>query len=641
MDNTAALRSHIDLNSLGQGIDASKKPAWRSIYNSRLMSAESAVSPIRSGQCVFVGSNGAEPQTLVEALTARNDTLADMEIVHILTLGVAPYSDARFTDQFRHNAFFIGANVREAVNSCRADYTPIFLSEIPALIRSGQKKLDVALVMVSPPDEHGYCSLGISVDVVRAAVDCADYVVAEVNPNMPRTHGDSFLHVAQIGAFVESSRSLLELAPPTQSETVQRIARHIADLIEDGSTLQVGIGAIPDAVLANLTDKHDLGIHTEMFSDGIMALIDSGAITGKRKSLHRGKVVATFCMGSRALYNYVDNNPVFAFYPTEYVNDPFVVAQNDKMVSINAAIEIDLTGQVCSDSLGTQFYSGIGGQVDFVRGAARSREGKAIIAFPSTASPRNGATYSRIVPTLKQGAGVVTSRGDVHYVVTEWGTAYLHGKSIRERALALIRISHPDFRRELLAAARERCLVQADQTDTALATRYPEEFEQRVALSEGTPVLLRPIRPGDEELLREFHYQLSEETILHRYGYLHSNLPHNERLKLVNVDYENTMAVVAIKQCSGREEMLGVVRYTLDERTRLAEFALIVRDDWQGKHVGTALLDKIIEVASIKGLAGLVATVHSNNIAMIDLLLSQNFTVLETRDNTIRLVLRR
>ncbi len=558
------------------------------------MSACCAVAPIRSGERVFIGSNGAEPQTLVEALTARSDTLADLEIVHILTLGVAPYSDARFANQFRHNAFFIGANVREAVNTCRADYTPIFLSEIPALIRSGQEKIDIALVMVSPPDEHGYCSLGISVDVVRAAVDCAKYVVAEVNPNMPRTLGDSFLHVSEIGAFVESDRPMLELAPPAQSETVQRIARHIADMIEDGSTLQVGIGAIPDAVLANLTDKRDLGVHTEMFSDGIMALIDSGAITGKRKSLHRGKVVATFCMGTRALYDYVDNNPIFAFYPTEYVNDPFVIAQNDKMISINAAIEIDLTGQVCSDSLGTQFYSGIGGQVDFVRGAARSREGKAIIAFPSTATLHDGTKVSRIVSILKPGAGVVTSRGDVQYVVTEWGSAYLHGKCIRARALALIRIAHPDFRGELLAAARERCLVQADETDAAFTKHYPEEFEQRAELPNGTPVLLRPIRPGDEELLREFHYQLSDETIFHRYGYLQSNLPHSERLKLVNVDYETALAIVATRQCVGREEMLGVVRYNVDERTHLGEIGLIVRDDWQGKRLGTMLIKKLI-----------------------------------------------
>ena len=603
------------------------------------MSADSAVAPIRSGQRVLIGSNGAEPQSLVEALIARDASLADIEIVHILTLGTAPYSDARFANQFRHNAFFIGGNVREAVNACRADYTPVFLSEIPALIRSGQERIDVALVMVSPPDEHGYCSLGISVDVVRAAVDCAKYVVAEVNLNMPRTHGDSFLHVSQIAALVESNRALLELAPPAQNKTVQRIARHIADLIEDGSTLQVGIGAIPDAVLSNLTDKRDLGVHTEMFSDGIMGLIDGGVINGKRKTVHPGKVVASFCVGTRALYNYVDNNPIFAFYPTEYVNDPFIIAQNDKMVSINAAIEIDLTGQVCSDSLGTQFYSGIGGQVDFVRGAARSRGGKAIIAFPSTATLRDGTVVSRIVSTLKPGAGVVTSRGDIHYVVTEWGSAYLHGKSIRERTLALIRIAHPDFRHTLLAEAKDRHLVQADQTDIAVTTRYPEEYEHRTALPDGTPVLLRPIRAADEELLREFHYQLSEETILHRYGYLHKNLPHSERLKLVNVDYEQAMAIVAIQQCGPREEMLGVARYTVDERTNQAEIGLTVRDDWQGKRLGTMLLEKLTDIAITKRLAGLFAYVLADNVGMIDLLLRHKFTVTENQDNSIRLTM--
>lgn len=432
---------------------------WRQHYKERTVTASEAVRALRSGDRIFIGSNAAEPQTLVNALTVAADHVDHAEIVHIMTMGTAPYSEAKFAKRFRHNAFFIGANVREAVNDCRADYTPIFLSEIPALFRNGQIPLNHALVMVSPPDAHGYCSLGVSVDVVKAAVESAPYIIAEVNRQMPRTLGDSFIHVSRIDSFVESDCPLLELRAQVQTDVARRLGSNVADLIDDGATLQMGIGGIPDAVLDCLVTKHDLGIHTEMFSDGVMKLVEAGVVTGRRKSLRFGKIVASFCMGTRALYDFVDNNPSIEFLPTEYVNDPFIIARNDNMVAINGAIEVDLTGQVCSDSIGERFYSGIGGQVDFMRGAARSRGGKPIMVLPSTAGLRSGTTVSRIVATLKPGAGVVTSRGDVHYVVTEWGSAYLHGKSIRERALSLIRIAHPTFREELLKAARLRHLI--------------------------------------------------------------------------------------------------------------------------------------------------------------------------------------
>jgi acyl-CoA hydrolase len=434
---------------------------WQEHYNTHTMSAAEAVENIMSGERIFVGSNAAQPQALVDALTESTTNPGHNEIVHIMTLGAAPSANSAFRDKFRHNAFFIGANVRDAVNECRADYTPMFLSEIPALFRTGAVPLGCALIMVSPPDSHGYCSFGVSVDVVKAAAESARIVIAEVNQQMPRTLGDSFIHVSQIDAFVETNRPLVELTPPTQTDATRKIGKHIADLIEDGSTLQMGIGAIPDAVLDCLTGKRDLGIHTEMFSDGILKLVETGVITGRSKSLRAGKIVTTFCMGTRKLYDFIDNNPGISFLPTEYVNDPFIIARNDKMVAINAGIEVDLTGQVCADSIGEKFYSGIGGQVDFMRGAARSKGGKPIMALPSVATPRNGPAVSRIVPTLKPGAGVVTSRGDVHYVVTEFGVAYLHGKSIRERAISLIQIAHPDFRPELVAAARERKLIPA------------------------------------------------------------------------------------------------------------------------------------------------------------------------------------
>lgn len=353
----------------------------------------------------------------------------------------------------------MGNNVREAVNECRADYTPIFLSEIPDLFRIGRFPLDVALIMVSPPDKHGYCSLGISVDVVKSAVETAGLVLAEVNWNMPRTSGDSFVHVSRIRAFVETDSPLQQLPPPTQTDTTRAIGRNVAGLISNGSTLQLGIGAIPDAVLACLMEKQDLGIHTEMFSDGLLPLVEGGVVNGRKKTLYPGKIVASFCMGTQALYDFVDNNPSVEFHPTEFVNDPFVIARNAQMVAINSAIEVDLTGQVCADSIGERFYSGIGGQVDFLRGAARSIDGNPIIALPATAALGDGNRIARIAATLKSGAGIVTSRGDVHYVVTEWGAAYPHGKSVRERALALIEIAHTDFREELRTSAQKRHLI--------------------------------------------------------------------------------------------------------------------------------------------------------------------------------------
>jgi acetyl-CoA hydrolase len=423
---------------------------WMKNYVEKRCTADEALSIVRNRETIYIHPGCAEPEKLVHALVKRAPEVENVRVIHLLTAGNADYVKPEMAGHFRHIAFFAGANVREAINSGRADFIPIFLGEIEPLIANRAIDIDIALIHVSPPDEHGFCSFGVGVDATKTAAENARTVIAQINPNMPRTLGDSFIHLNQIHYIVEVDDPILEHKQGEISETANQIAKHIAELIEDGSTLQLGIGEIPDAVLYYMKEKRDLGIHTEMVSDGVIELIEKGIINNSKKTLHRGKVILGFVLGTKALYDFIDNNPLFEFHPSQYTNDPFIISQNDKQVAINSAIEVDLSGQVCADSIGYNFYSGIGGQVDFIRGAARSEGGKPIIALPSTA--RNGSV-SRIVPHLKEGAGVVTSRGDVHYVVTEFGVAYLHGKTIAERCKALIDIAHPDFREELTCAS--------------------------------------------------------------------------------------------------------------------------------------------------------------------------------------------
>jgi len=426
-------------------------------YNSKIVTAEQAVSLIKSGDKVMMHSNCAIPMRLADAMVARKESLENVEILHVLAVGDLPYLKPGMEKHFRHRSFFMGANARQAVNEGRADFTPIYLFEYPKLYSRGLLKPNVALLHLSPPDEHGFCSFGVEVGITKTGSEKADIIIAQINKNMPRTLGDSFIHINRINYIVECDEEIMELPQagkdltPAQNDVFTKIGMNIADLIDDGSTLQMGIGFIPDSVLKFLGSKKDLGIHSEMFSDGIIPLVESGVFTNAKKVIHPGKIIAGFVLGTRKLYSFIDNNPMIEFHPQEYVNDPFVISQNPNMVAINAAIEVDITGQVCSDSIGTKFFSGFGGQVDFIRGAARSEGGKPIIALPSTAKDD---TISRIVMTLKPGAGVVTNRADVHYVVTEYGVAMLFGKSIRERAKALISIAHPKFRDEMTSFAK-------------------------------------------------------------------------------------------------------------------------------------------------------------------------------------------
>lgn len=422
---------------------------WSTLYEERRCTAEQAVQDIQSNNRVFLTGNCSVPTSLLNALLCC--AVHNIEVIQVLTLGDDKYVQPEMHEQIHVNTMFISDNVRKAVHEGRADYTPIFLSEVPKLFRT-EMSLDIALIHVSPPDEHGFCSFGVEVGVTKTAAEVAKIVIAEVNPQMPRTLGDSFIHVSKLSHIVEVDRPLPEIKVGAPSSVQRAIALNVATLIEDGSTIQTGIGGIPDAVLQYLGDARNLGIHTELFSDGVIDLVERGVINNEAKTFHPGKMIAGFVLGTKRLYDFIHDNPIVELHPTEYVNDPFLIAHNDRMVAINSAIEVDLTGQVCADSIGHKFYSGPGGQVDFVRGAARSKGGKPIIALPSTAKDD---AISRIVPMLQPGAGVVTSRNDVHYVVTEYGVAYLHGKTIRERTQALINIAHPKFREELSCKAHE------------------------------------------------------------------------------------------------------------------------------------------------------------------------------------------
>ncbi len=590
---------------------------WRERYADKVVPAAQALRQLKPGSRVFIGSACGEPQALVRAMCEVGGGLADTELIQVLTLGVAPYTDPKYSANFRANAFFIGNSVRDSVNQAQADYTPIFLSQVPGLFRSRRVPIEVALITVSPPDEHGFCSLGVSVDITKSAVESAKVVIAQVNAHMPRALGNCFIHVSRINYLVEHDEPLLEWpVMETMDEVTQRIAGNVSRLIHDGATLQLGIGRIPDAILAVLTDRHDLGIHTEMFSDGVMKLALNGNITGKHKTQHTGKIVGSFAAGSRELFEFMDNNPMIEMHPSEYTNDPFVISRQDNMVAINSALEVDLTGQVCADSLGQQFFSGIGGHADFMRGTALARNGIPIIAMPSTASTPSGLC-SRIVPALSDGAGVVTTRGDVHYVVTEYGIAYLHGKNLRERAMSLINIAHPQFRTELLYAAKRRRIVYRNQIMPPPSKPYPAELETTVALRDGQSVLIRPIRADDESMMRDMFYSFSEKTVYLRYHGTLKAMPHNRLQVFCNVDYDTEIALIGVVGPAGKEEVVGVGRYLTEATKQSAEMAFVVRDDWQRKGLGTILFKRLVEIAQANGIRKFHAEVLAENSGML------------------------
>ena len=571
---------------------------------------------IRPGSRVFLGSGAGCPQALVRSLIAAAPGLKDIELVHVHTAGPMPWLDRALADTFTVNTFVHSPSVAEAVGEGRADYTPCFLSEIPGLFLDGILPLDAALIQVSPPDAHGYCSLGVSVDVVSAAARAARVVIAQLNPRMPRTHGQSFIHAGHIDVFLPFDEPLVSVPstpPPAEFAT---IGRYVAQLIEDGSTLRLGIGPLPEAVLAALAGHKDLGVHTEMLGDGYLPLLRSGAINNSRKSLHPGKSITSFCLGSQELYDHVHDNPHVEFHPTEYVNNPSVIARNDRMVSVTCALEIDLSGQVVADPLGHGFHSGLGGQIDFIRGATMSRSGLPIIALPSTSAD---GSVSRIVAQLREGAGVVTSRGDVHYIVTEYGVATLRGRSLRERALELIQIAHPRFRESLLRDAITSGLLPAYQRNSPHPVRDLGDLEsQRLTLADGR-YLLRPLHPSDMRRLQEFFYSHTLETIQMRYGYAITRMPRERAYDLVNVDQSRDLALAIFETQGPREIIHAVGRYYLDTDGRAAEVAFVVRETKRRCGMASALMVAILAVARKRGLDSIWGRVRKDNLPMLAL----------------------
>ena len=622
------------------GADSGQKyQREREIWPEKFAPLAAIFRNIHPGDRIFIGTGCGEPQFLLKALVdyVKNNPKAffEAEVIHVWSLGVAPYADEKFQDNFRLDSFFIGDSTRDAVNRGAADYTPIFLSQVPDLFRREITPIDVALVQTSPPDSHGYMSLGVSVDIVKAALEMAPLVIAQLNRFMPRIHGDGFISVEEVDYLVFQDEPLLEYRPAVVSDTAARIASYVARIIEDGSTIQVGYGYAPNALLSHLHKKKHLGVHTELLTDGIVELMKSGVVDNSKKSIDRGKTVASFCMGRAETYEYLDDNPSVEFKTIDYTNNPLIISKIKRMTAINSAMEIDLTGQATAESLGSTFYSGIGGQADFMRGALLAPGGKSILALPSTAI---GGKVSRIVPALSAGSGVTLTRGDVQYVVTERGIAYLQGKNIRERAMDLIAIAHPDFQPWLIEEAKRLNLIYQDQPFVpGKGGEYPEHLaiHRTTRSGQGLEILLRPVRISDEPLIKEFFYSLSDESLYSRFISARRNVPREVRQEVVAVDYSRDMVILAVveeKDGPEQETVVGVGQYSLNRDMHTADVALVVRDDFQGKGVGSELLHYLTYLAKRQGLLGFSAEVLVTNRPMMALFEGMGFEIEKRRE---------
>ncbi|MFX1283977.1 MAG: GNAT family N-acetyltransferase [Promethearchaeota archaeon] len=606
-------------------------------YPQKFASEKQIFQNIHRGDRIFISTACAEPQYLISRLASYLEShpkaFFDTEVLSWWNLGVAPYANARYQQNFRYNSFFVAAPTRKSINTGLSDYTPIFLSNTPKLFSNGLVPIDVALIQCSPPDEHEYVNLGVSVDIVKAATEKASLVIAQINSHMPRVHGDGFIHIEDIDYIIPYDEPILEYDPiPTSEEShadiASKIGNYVARLIQDGDTIQVGYGSIPDAVMANLSEKNHLGVHTELVSDGLVDLMKNGIVDNTQKTVNRGKAVASFCMGKKKTYEYIHDNPAIEFKVIDYTNDPLIIARHYKMTAINSALQIDLTGQASAESIGRTFYSGIGGQADFMRGAILAKRGKSILTLQSTAE--NG-TLSRIVPFLSEGAGVTLNRGDIHFVVTEYGIAYLHGKNIRERAMQLISIAHPRFRPELIKRAKEFNLIYKDQAFIpGKKGEYPEHLETWRTTKKGLEILLRPVKISDEPLLKDFFYDLTDQSLYRRFMSVRKDVPHTRLQEFCIIDFSQEMVVVAVLKKGEVENIVGVSQYGIDRTFHFAEVAFVVRDDHQRMGIGTELLLYLTYLAKTAGLLGFTAEVLVENRGMLHLF-EKNFPDLGKR----------
>ncbi|OGP87786.1 MAG: acetyl-CoA hydrolase [Deltaproteobacteria bacterium RBG_19FT_COMBO_43_11] len=588
-------------------------------YKNKFAAENDIFSHIHRGDRIFISTACGEPQYALRALMkyveSNPKAFAEAEVMHIWTLGIAPYDDKKYTYNFRHNSFFVGDNTRNSVNSGLADYTPVFLSEIPNLIASKRIPIDVVLIQTSLPDKNGFVSLGISVDICMAAIDNAKIIIAQINENMPRVHGDTFINIDAIDFMIHHDEPLLEYAPEIPGEIALQIGKYVSKIINDGDTIQLGYGSTPNAILNNISEKHDLGIHTELLTDSMVELIQRGVINNSRKNIDKGKTIASFCMGTTKTYRFIDDNPMIEFRGIDYTNDPRIICTIENMTAINAALQIDLTGQATAESIGKQFYSGIGGSADFMRGAVLAPGGKTILVIQSTA--RNGEV-SRIVPFLDSGAGVTLNRGDVHYVVTEYGIAYIHGKNIRERAMSLIAIAHPKFRTQLIEEAKKLNLIYRDQAFIpGKKGEYPEYIETVRTTQKGQIIYLRPVKINDEPLIKDLFNDLSDKSLQTRFMSSRRDVPHEMRQQFVVIDYTREMVILATVEENGKEVVVGMGQAIKELNTLTAEAAFAVRDKYQGKGIGSELLSYLTILAKKEGLQGFTAEVLVENKPML------------------------
>lgn len=601
---------------------------WRSKWKNKEITVAEAIKKIIPGNRVFIDTACSEPQALTSQLIKSSESLLDTELIHFLTIFPEKYFKDKAEDLFRHNAFYIGKTLREEINKGQADYTPIFANEIPSLFLSGRKNCDVALIQVTPPDRNGFCSFGTNIDVAKPIAKSAYITIAEINPQMPRTLGNSFIHMKEIDFYVYNNTPLLEFHFKEKApEITERIGRNVADLIENKSTIHIGNGYLPNACLKFLMNKKDLGMHSHYITDNIIPLIKNTVLTSRKKNFHPEKIITSFALGTKTLFDFIDNNPYIEFYPSDYICNPKYISMNKKMVSINQALQIDLTGQVNASTKGYDFYSGIGDTVDFMRGAAFSKGGKPIIILPSTT--KNGE-QSTIVAHLDEGAGVMLSRADIHYVVTEWGVAYLHGKTIRERVLELICIAHPKFREQLLEHAKRLNYVYSDQIlpcdEDGKICRYPSEYETLFTTRDNLKINIRPVKPTDEPLLKELYYSLNERDRYLRFFEIRKEFMHSKTQNEVNIDYNQIFSIGAFVGEIGNEEMVGNAAYYLNPNNNMAEYSFLVKENYRGKGIGSYLYHVLIIIAKEKGIKGFFGNIHVQNKKTIQIIGTGGYT---------------